>query len=401
MTRFGALVERVDKRIPGSGLPLLSVSQTLGVIRRSELTASPPRAESLDHYKTCHAGDVVFNKMSIRAGAMGVAQEPGLVTYHYEVMRPRAGVDPRYVVYLMKSDAFAAEMIRRERGIAAGDDSGAVRTTEVPFRVLRTIDAYVPEPTEQRAIADYLDRETTRIDEFIAQNEELIALLAERRSASITSAVVGAVGVGSRVALRHLTSVLDCKHVTAEPSEGDGSFAVASVREVAGRWVSVDGARRTTADSFSRLGEGGRTLRAWDLLVCRNTSVGKVSIVPPNIEPTVMGQDVSLIRTPDSNPDIARFMYYALTSAIGVDGFEKAAIGSTFKRINVDDIKALRVPKVDPDVARDVADQLDAMTLQIDEAILTAQHSMELARQRRAALISAAVTGKIDVRVAA
>ena len=67
----------------------MSVSQTRGVIRRSELTDVAPRAESLDSYKICRARDVVFNKMSIRSGAMGVADEDGLITYHYEVMRPR------------------------------------------------------------------------------------------------------------------------------------------------------------------------------------------------------------------------------------------------------------------------------------------------------------------------
>lgn len=105
MTRFGAAMAKIDERMPGIDLPLMSVSQTRGVIRRSELTDAPHRAKSLDAYKVCRRGDVVFNKMSIRAGAMGVAQEDGLVTYHYEVMRPRAGTDPRFIVYLMKGSS--------------------------------------------------------------------------------------------------------------------------------------------------------------------------------------------------------------------------------------------------------------------------------------------------------
>lgn len=179
MSRFGTLVERIDERIPGINLPLLSVSQTRGVVRRSELSDKPPRAESLDAYKVCRKGDLVFNKMSIRSGAMGFAREDGLVTYHYEVMRPRTGSDVRFIVYLMKSDWFTAELVSRERGIGAGDQGGAVRTTEVPFKVLRTIDVHVPETSEQTAIADFLDRKTARIDTLIAKQEQLIATLRE------------------------------------------------------------------------------------------------------------------------------------------------------------------------------------------------------------------------------
>jgi len=111
VTRLGQALEKIDERIPGIDLPLMSVSQTRGVIRRSELTDAPQRAESLDEYKVCRKGDVVFNKMKIRSGAMGVAPEDGLVTYHYEVMRPRDDMDARYIVHLMKSSWFTSELI--------------------------------------------------------------------------------------------------------------------------------------------------------------------------------------------------------------------------------------------------------------------------------------------------
>ena len=53
--------------------------------------------------QTFKKGDIVFNKMSIRAGALGVVPEDGLITYHYEVMRPYPDTDARYLVYLVKS----------------------------------------------------------------------------------------------------------------------------------------------------------------------------------------------------------------------------------------------------------------------------------------------------------
>lgn len=337
-------------------------------------------------------GDVLFGKLRPNLRKAWLADTDGDAVGDFHVYRPVPGLmTSRYLAYLVLSEPFLEPVIASVYG---------AKMPRADWGEIRNIKVWVPGLDEQRAIADYLDRETAQIDAFIGKNEELIALLTERRLAAITSAVETA-GEGPTVALRHLTSVLDCKHVTADPADGDDSFAVASVREVADRWVNVENARRTTADSFRNLGEGGRILRAWDLLVCRNTSVGKISIVPPGIEPAVMGQDVSLIRTPNADPDIARFLHYVLTSAVGVDAFEQASIGSTFKRINVDDIKALRVPNVNSITARRISDELDAMTSRVDEAIATAERGIVLARERRAALISAAVTGKIDVGVAA
>lgn len=235
----------------------MSVSQTLGVVRRSELTTKPHRADSLDEYKICRAGDIVFNKMSIRDGAMGMAHEDGLVTYHYEVMRPLPGADPRYVVYLMKSEWFTGELIMRERGIGTGGTLG-VRTTEVPFSVLRTIDAPIADPVAQRAIADYLDAESGVLDNLIAKKRRLIDLLQERIDAAIMdfvgkSAILdGEHRVKAAPVRRQLTKVdrppeLDGQVVTAFR---DGQVTARSLRRSEGyteSWTDaarVQGVRR-------------------------------------------------------------------------------------------------------------------------------------------------------------
>ena len=192
---LGSALERVDLRLPGVDLPLMSVSQTVGVVRRSSLTDTPPRAESLDAYKVCREGQLVFNKMKVRAGAIGVAPEDGLVTYHYEVMRVRPTADPAYLVYLMKSRALTAELVRRERGLSAGDESSRVRTTEVPFRILRGIQAHLPPVARQKEIVARLQHELTAADRLIAAIEEHITLAKERRAALITAAVTGRIDV--------------------------------------------------------------------------------------------------------------------------------------------------------------------------------------------------------------
>lgn len=75
-------------------------------------------------------------------------------------------------------------------------------------------------------------------------------------------------------------------------------------------------------------------------------------------------------------------------------------IGSTFRRINVSAIRALPVPLPPLDEQRRIAAYLDEQTSKIDTLIAETERFIELSKERRAALITAAVTGQIDVREA-
>ena len=73
-------------------------------------------------------------------------------------------------------------------------------------------------------------------------------------------------------------------------------------------------------------------------------------------------------------------------------------IGSTFRRINVSAIRALPMPTPPIEEQRRIAEQLDEQTAKIDLLISESERFVELSRERRAALITAAVTGQSDVR---
>jgi type I restriction enzyme S subunit len=416
VTRFGALVERVDKRIPGSGLPLLSVSQTRGVVRRSELTDAPQRAESLDHYKVCRRGDIVFNKMSIRSGAMGVAQENGLVTYHYEVMRPRAGVDARFVFYLMKSANFTAEMVKRERGIAAGDDSGAVRTTEVPFRVLRTIDTYVPTADKQRAVADFLDRETAQIDTFIAKNEDLIALLTECRAAVIARAVLrgldqeaqfrdsGVAWLGQVPSHWKVARLSRWFDVTLGKMLDESKFA-STPGDVLPyvRASNIKPERLELADvksmPFTRTEETKFRLRAGDLLVVEGGSIGVNA--PIDEDMPGWGFQKTVNRVSSLRGDLTRFLGYQLDVLRAAGVLDMTANVSTIQHLTAEKLERLIVAMPPQDEQVEIVRHIALSIGKIDGAVGTTEEVVRLARERRAALISATVTGKIDLGVAA
>lgn len=399
MTRFGAAMERIDERVPGIDLPLLSVSQTRGVIRRSELTNAPQRADSLDTYKVCRRHDVVFNKMSIRAGAMGIAHEDGLVTYHYEVMRPRTGTDPRFIVYLMKSSWFTEELVKRERGIGAGDQAN-VRTTEVPFSVLRTIDVYIPPTAQQRATAEYLDRETAQIDTLIAEQQRLIDLLRERRVATIAHAT----DTGALVELRRLIVELRqgwSPNCEPWPADGVQDWGVLKVGcSNSGTFVATENKRLPDSEA----GRPDLAVRRGEIVMSRSNTkelVGAASVVEDDY-PRLMLSDLTYGLTVSGSAD-PTFLAYALGAPPVRAQIAAASKGTSpsMQKISQQDIRALRVRVPSIVMQHQVTSELKVASTKIDTLIAESERFIELARERRSALITAAVTGQIDVSGAA
>lgn len=401
MTRFGAAMERIDERIPGIDLPLLSVSQTRGVIRRSELTDAPQRAESLDSYKVCRTNDIVFNKMSIRAGAMGVAPEDGLVTYHYEVMRPQSATDPKYIVYLMKSSWFTSELIKRERGIGAGDQAN-VRTTEVPYSVLRTIDAYIPSAGEQQTIADFLDRETAQIDTLITEQQRLVEMLRERRTALTAAALDSVVLLTNGQRLRHVvTGVTQGWSPQCYPWPADGveTWAVLKAGAANGGVFRPHENKELPEDQEPR---PSRVVQRGHLVVSRaNTRdlVGSAAVVEGDFPRLMLSDKLYAFDLDNSKADPTYVATILGTPRIrGLIELEATGASPSMQNISQADILNLPMDLPALDVQRQVVSLIRGQLARIDNLISESELLIQLSQERRAALITAAVTGQIDVR---
>jgi type I restriction enzyme S subunit len=264
--------------------------------------------------------------------------------------------------------------------------------------LIRSARLPLPPLEEQRQIAEYLDRETGQIDELIVKQEQLVATLTERRQAVITQAVtrgldpeiklvdsgdrwIGSIPIGWKTAtLRHSWAVLDCKHVTAET--GETGIPLASIREVQSRYVDLSEAKRTTAEFFEILTEGGREPRAGDLLFSRNATVGKVAQVPNHGERFAMGQDVCLLRSLN-NAMSATFTQQLLQSPLLTNQMSQMMIGSTFKRLNVEQIRSFRLVVPPRPEQERIADHLESATGATDALVAKANAVVMLLRERR------------------
>lgn len=108
-----------------------------------------------------------------------------------------------------------------------------------------------------------------------------------------------------------------------------------------------------------------------------------------------MGQDVCLLRKQDF-AYCSDFLQAALRSKIAIEQLALCMIGSTFKRVNVEEIRNLIVPMPPPEEQSGIAVFLDHKTAKLDALTAEAQHAIDLLKERRSALITAAVTGQID-----
>ena len=188
-TRRIALLFRERDERGEPELPLLEVSINTGVALRE---FSEDRIEStaadFNTYKIARKGDVVFNKMRMWQGAVGVAPEDGLVSPDYMVAAPLGALLSEYAGQLFRTEMFSAECARNSHGIVWD----RLRLYWEEFR-----DIVVPLPglEEQRAIVAHIAAETARLDALAAATERSIALLKERRAALIAAAVTGQIDV--------------------------------------------------------------------------------------------------------------------------------------------------------------------------------------------------------------
>lgn len=193
MTKNGLLFNQRDER-DFPDLPILQVSISKGVtLREFSKNRVEQMAEDPATYKRTKKGDIVFNKMRMWQGAIGVTPQDGLVSPDYTVAKPIETVNPRYFELQFRTDFYKTEVNRYSYGIVSDRN----RLYWDGFKQIKSI---YPPFEEQNIIVNFLDRETEKIDTFINKISAQIEKLKEYRTALISAAVTGKIDVREEVA---------------------------------------------------------------------------------------------------------------------------------------------------------------------------------------------------------
>lgn len=172
------LWKETDRRSQKGTEQLLSVSQYDGVREAN----AESRSESLVGYKYVHKDEFVINIMLAWLGGLGVSNFEGVVSPAYCVYHLKDKQNPRFLHYLYRTPQYLAEFARHSTGIVPSrwrmytDDFGDILTILPPIK-------------EQNRMVQYLDEQTSQIDEAIAQQQKMIDLLNERKQMIINNAV--------------------------------------------------------------------------------------------------------------------------------------------------------------------------------------------------------------------
>ena len=166
-------------------LPILEVSLRSGV-RLREFGSSGRRQVMSDRsrYKRAAKGDVTYNMMRMRQGAVGVAPTDGLVSPAYVVAKPMPGTDSRYFDHLYRTRSYMTEVDKYSRGIVKDRN----RLYWEDFKQMLTP---CPPSDEQAAIADAVDRQTATTGACLRDMRSQISLAREYHSRLVTDVVTG------------------------------------------------------------------------------------------------------------------------------------------------------------------------------------------------------------------
>lgn len=388
--RLKYLVEEVDERAGDRDLRMLSVSIHRGVVPREDISDRPTRADDCSSYKVVRPGDLALNRMRAFQGAVGLVEEVGMVSPDYTVLRSKDS-SPAFLHHLFRSHWFVGEMVRRMRGIGS-IDQGNVRTPRVNFEDLCEILVDAPALPEQKAVADFLDVETARLDDLIAALRQQAALVVERFQALAEYAI------WSRATSMPLSRRTDPRRpimygiVLPGPDVRPGGVLLVKGGDIAQGRLTPDQLCRTTAEiefPFARA-----RLRGGDVLVAIRGGIGDVSIVPHAIEGANITQDVA--RVAPYGVD-AKWLAIALRTHTVRAEIERRTTGATIRGLNIWELKKISVPDSDPARQQEDLNRLAGQSDLTRELRQTLERQQFLLQERKQALITAAVTGQLDL----
>jgi type I restriction enzyme S subunit len=395
-------------------MPLMETTATADEIRRFGL----------------RAGDVVITKDSeewsdIAVPALVKETAPDLVCgYHLAIIRSKANM--LFGDYLLR--AFQSCAVNQQFQIAA---SGVTRYG-LPKSSIG--EAWIPLPPlpEQQAIAAFLDRETGRLDRLVGRKRELIERLKEKRTALISRTVTrGLPPAAARAAglpdlsaeasakeenpplkpsglpwlgdipkhwevkrLKYSASLND--EVLPETTTPDYEFEYVDIGGVS----AVGGITATEQVVFERApSRARRKVRHGDTIVSTvRTYLRAIAPIKNPPENLIVSTGFAVVRPRTVE---AEFLAYALRESSFVESVVARSVGVSYPACNASEIGEIPIPLPPPAEQQAIAAYLDRETAKLDALVAKVEAAIERLQEYRTALITAAVTGKIDVRGAA
>ncbi|EEY5394875.1 MULTISPECIES: restriction endonuclease subunit S [Enterobacteriaceae] len=393
-------ISRLFSRIKRTGYTekeLLSVYRDYGVIPKSSRDDNNNKpSEDLSPYQLVEPNDLVMNKMKAWQGSIAISEYEGIVSPAYFVYKPNNVLfelaHPRYVHYLLRNPIYVTQYLSRSKGIR-------VNQWDLDPDEFRNIELLLPDKTEQEKIYSFLDHETAKIDNLIEKQQQLIELLKEKRQAVISS--VASIRSNERkTKLKNLVSIQTGYPFSSTKFKFSPDNSIPLLRGVnvgvdSIKWDDVVYWDVRTLDRLSDY-----LLAAGDIVFGMDrpwiSSGARVSEIKEQDLPCLLLQRVARIRS--NIKSYQPFIKLCLSSNEFREYAEIDLTGVSVPHISPEQISNFYVRDIPFDdqvyLAKKVLEKIDK--IQITQEMV--EQTIQILQERRTALISAAVTGKIDVR---
>ncbi|WP_207386876.1 restriction endonuclease subunit S [Frankia sp. Cppng1_Ct_nod] len=363
----------------------------------------------LDSRHEIRAGDLLLSRSGTIGRSMLLCEleEPSTYAGYLVRFRPRPTTEPRFMAYVAVS-----------RGFQGAIEADAVTSTIQNFNAERyaNIAVMLPPLDEQRRIADFLDAETARIDRTTAIREDARRVLIERRAAGAFGAVTGS-WVRERVpstlawvdSLPVMWQGVKLGHVARlgsghTPSRSKPEWWVGCTIP----WITTGEVSQVRSDRLEVLTETREMISETGLLnssaevhpkgtvvLCRTAASAGYS--------AVMGRDMATsqdLATWTCGPKLDPFFLLWCLRVMRADLLDRLAMGSTHKTIYMPDLQGLRIPLPGREEQEKIVAEIRSSNAAVDSAVDAIDRQLALLAERRQALITAAVTGQLDVTTA-
>lgn len=334
------------------------------------------------------AGDVRFGKLRPYLTKSYLAEAPGAGSGELLVLRPGPRVLSRYLWYVTLSQPFVDWAVATSYG---------VKMPRTSWEAVGAFDIDLPTLDEQRRILEFLDNELARVDDLLGEVRQTEMMVEERRWLVVAHAFTGLQpSAALRRGLVFLTDGPFGSAFTSADYSDEGAAVVRLGNIGFAEWRGEELARIPLEmfETFRRY-----QVRSGDLLVAslgdERNHAGRACVAPAGLGPAMVKGKCFCARVDDRVLD-AEYAALFLSSPIGAQALAVEARGSTRQMINLEILKAVQIPMPSVAVQRSVVEA--ALAEWERSRSLTAELSAQrvLLRERRQALITAAVTGGLE-----
>lgn len=394
----------------GNNIELLSVYTDIGVRPRHTLEQKGNKASTTDGYWIVRKGDLVVNKLLAWMGAIGYSDYDGVTSPAYDILRKIRPLEPKYYHYLFRLENTGLEFKRWSRGIMD-------MRLRLYFEEFGKIFLPFPPLKEQTQIAKFLDYETAKIDALIAKQQQLIALLQEKRQAVISHAVTK--GLNPAAPLRDsgvewlgkvpahweeypLKALFGLKHGYAFDStkfSDSGKFILMTP----GNFNERGGFRHKIPEKFYTGTDIPKDfiLKSGQLLVAmteQGPGLLGCALFVPEQGTYLHNQRLGLVQKICSDKVSVQYLFHLFNSSRYRAEVSVSSTGAKVQHTSPAKILSIKIWLPPLSEQELIARFVDDRIAKVDILEVKAEQTIELLQERRTALISAAVTGKIDVR---